>query len=258
MTEQTDHPSTTTPSFPSAPEILERLRVPFPDALKEQKQGKDYVPGWAYWARMIDDVGAYDFRILSSELTTFKLLRKIDGSTQRELVDIPAYVVTAELTIPGLGTRAGRGVQLLEDNAGEDVSKGAETDAFKRCCVLFGLGLDLYTKGKATRRAPHPGDTPRARKVADAVVDAVVAAVSENPEPAAQRPPSRDETRRQGSILPQQERTIRRLWQKRYPGGEEHVDDAINDWLADNDLPPLDQLEQDQAGELITVLQKKD
>lgn len=48
------------------------------------------------------------------------------------------------LSIPGLGTREHVGVQSIADRAGEDLVKGAVTDALKKCATLFGVGLELY------------------------------------------------------------------------------------------------------------------
>jgi hypothetical protein len=48
------------------------------------------------------------------------------------------------LTIPGLGTREHIGVQAVEERGGEDLVKGAITDALKKAATLFGVGLELY------------------------------------------------------------------------------------------------------------------
>src|SRR5690554_1694146 len=59
-------------------------------------------------------------------------------------VQLPCLVVFGELDIPGVGIRSGIGVQMIEDNAGEDVMKGAMTDCLKNCAKYFGLGLHMY------------------------------------------------------------------------------------------------------------------
>lgn len=48
------------------------------------------------------------------------------------------------LTIPGCGTREGEGVQVIRDNGGEDLEKGALADALKKAASMFGLNLDMY------------------------------------------------------------------------------------------------------------------
>ena len=49
-----------------------------------------------------------------------------------------------ELTIPGLGTRGGYGVQRYAANSGEDLLKGGASDALKKAATQFGVGLELY------------------------------------------------------------------------------------------------------------------
>lgn len=56
-------------------------------------------------------------------------------------------VIIGTLTIPGLGSRQGVGVQKLDQGGkavGEDMLKGAATDAFKNAAKYFGVGLHLY------------------------------------------------------------------------------------------------------------------
>ncbi len=58
-----------------------------------------------------------------------------------------------QLTIPGLGTRDGIGVQRIAPNSGEDFYKGHFTDSLKKCAKLFGVGLELY--GDDTEAGDH-------------------------------------------------------------------------------------------------------
>lgn len=53
-------------------------------------------------------------------------------------------IVTGELTIPGMGTRTGIGVQKVTERGGEDLVKGGSSDALKKASTLFGVGLELY------------------------------------------------------------------------------------------------------------------
>jgi hypothetical protein len=70
------------------------------------------------------------------------------------------------LSIPGLGDRFGIGVQEMENGSGADAAyKGAESDAFKRAAMAFGVGLDqLYIKSAPVapqrRTEPTPIRTP--------------------------------------------------------------------------------------------------
>lgn len=53
-------------------------------------------------------------------------------------------ICTGTLTIPGLGSRAGIGVQKVSERGGEDLIKGASSDALKKAATLFGVALELY------------------------------------------------------------------------------------------------------------------
>ena len=63
-----------------------------------------------------------------------------------------------ELTIPGLGTRGGYGVQKYTAGSGEDLLKGASSDALKKAATQFGVGLELYGEDREA-----PDYTPPAR-----------------------------------------------------------------------------------------------
>lgn len=63
-----------------------------------------------------------------------------------------------ELTIPGLGTRGGYGVQKYTAGSGEDLLKGASSDALKKAATQFGVGLELYGEDRE-----DPDYTPPAR-----------------------------------------------------------------------------------------------
>lgn len=126
--------------------LLDALSVPFPDRAIEQRQGAggrmlDYVATETVIRRLNDAVGVWDFRI------TDKLV------TQGELL-----VVWGELTIPGLGTRAGTGVQQLR--GGEDMWKGAASDCLKKCATLFNVGIDLYGPDLEAGEMPNENKVP--------------------------------------------------------------------------------------------------
>lgn len=113
-------------------EITARLMAPFPrEAIKQRQGGRgkmlDYVEGHSVIHRLIAATNnQFDLRVLS--------------------VDQKGDLMTAlvELTIPGLGSRQHMGVQKVAPNAGEDLVKGAITDALKKAATLFGVGLELY------------------------------------------------------------------------------------------------------------------
>lgn len=109
--------------------MLDALSVPFPENAIEQRPGGgnmmlDYVATETVIRRLNAVAKVWDFRI-----------------TDKMVVD-NLLVVWGELTIPGLGTRAGTGVQKLV--GGEDMWKGAASDCLKKCAVSFGVAIHLY------------------------------------------------------------------------------------------------------------------
>ena len=52
-------------------------------------------------------------------------------------------IVTGELSIEGMGTRTGVGVQEINEKA-IDLYKGASGDGIKKAATLFGVGIELY------------------------------------------------------------------------------------------------------------------
>lgn len=108
--------------------------------------------------RLNDICISWDFRITYRSMQLMALAR---GSGQNKRVeDVSVYVVEGELTIPGLGTRAGIGVQALDDGAGEDLIKGALSDAIKVAAAKFGVGLDLSVSAAPQRQAPKATNLP--------------------------------------------------------------------------------------------------
>lgn len=110
-------------------ELLDALSAPFPAHAIKQRQGGgnqmfDYVETETVIRRLNATVQVWDFRI-----TEIKVVEAL-------------LVVWGELTIPGLGTRSGTGVQQLR--GGEDMWKGAASDCLKKCATLFNVGIDLY------------------------------------------------------------------------------------------------------------------
>lgn len=73
-------------------------------------------------------------------------------------------IALGELTIPGMGTRTGTGVQRVQGNA-DDLVKGAASDALKKAATLFGVGLELYGPDLETGEIPNvpPARQPNAK-----------------------------------------------------------------------------------------------
>lgn len=131
---------------PDIATITTALMRPFPqEAIKTRQGGGNtrlrYVEGHSIIHRLIDATGNhFDLRVLS--------------------LDQKGDLLTAlvELTIPGLGSRQHIGVQKISERGGEDLAKGAITDAMKKAATLFGVGLELYgpdyAEADATQAAP--------------------------------------------------------------------------------------------------------
>ena len=121
----------------SAEQILELLGKPFrPEVIRSRRiAGKDvrYLPVSAVVERLNKSCNTWSFRIVRHETITMILNRRPEPR------DVPVFVVTAELEIAGLGVRQGLGVQALDDGGGEDLLKGASSDALKKAAQLFGL-----------------------------------------------------------------------------------------------------------------------
>lgn len=116
---------------------LEELTKPFPEnCLKTRKGGGNstltYIPGHLIIRRLNEATGNdWTFCVVSETETP-----QPDGKI--------LIKVRVALTIPGHGTREGIGVQIVSEKGGEDLYKGALTDAVKKAATFFGVGLELY------------------------------------------------------------------------------------------------------------------
>jgi hypothetical protein len=112
--------------------ISDALGKPFPpEAIKKRQGGAgkmlDYLDGATVIRRLNEATGNnWSFHVTRLEW-------------HGELL-----MATGELTIPGMGTRTGIGVQKVSERGGEDLVKGAATDSLKKSASLFGVGLQLY------------------------------------------------------------------------------------------------------------------
>lgn len=111
---------------------IEKLTRPFPKHAIKRREGArgrafDYVETHTVIHRLNEATGnQWDFRITRQDWRGDLL------------------IVTGELSIPGLGTRTGTGVQKISDGGGEDLVKGAASDCLKKAATLFGVALELY------------------------------------------------------------------------------------------------------------------
>lgn len=120
----------------------DKLTEPFPKAAIKQREatkgGKllDYVEGHTVIHRLNDSCDSWDLEI--KDIDTSVIGKDNEGN---DILLVRAHVA---LTLPELGTREHIGVQAVRARAGEDLVKGAVTDALKKAATLFGVGLELY------------------------------------------------------------------------------------------------------------------
>jgi hypothetical protein len=127
-------------------EILGLLQRPFrSEVIKDRKiAGRTikYVPVEMVIDRLNRACLNWTYRITNTSWETMKLNRWNDKIQRSEVREVMVYVVTGELEIPGLGARQAQGVQAIDDGSGEDLIKGASSDALKKCATLFGVPVD--------------------------------------------------------------------------------------------------------------------
>lgn len=117
----------------SRDETIAALGEPFPDdAIKTRALTK----------------GGATARYFSGD-TVIRRLNRATGNRwdmQIKSLTTAGDLVTAHvaLIIPELGSREHIGVQKVSERGGEDLVKGAITDALKKAATLFGVGLELY------------------------------------------------------------------------------------------------------------------
>ncbi len=112
--------------------ILKALGEPFPRAAVKSRPG----------------AGGKQFKFVEVETVIRRLNSATNGAWDFRIVSVDwkgdVMLCQGELTIPGLGTRTGFGVQKYAANSGEDLLKAASSDALKKSATLFGVGLELY------------------------------------------------------------------------------------------------------------------
>ena len=135
-------------------ETHKKLTANFPKSVvKKAPQGKfgDYVPHHIYTKRLVDVVGGkYNF--------TYDIIRDKDNAV------VGAVCV---LEIEGLGRMEEVGdvdMNALNRNITEsEILKLAVSDGLKRCCMRFGIGLELWTGG-VTEEEHYAGGQEQPKK----------------------------------------------------------------------------------------------
>jgi len=130
----------------TAEEILDLLGRRFrPEVVQQRKIGGRqvaYVPVAAVIERLNRACNTWNFRIVSRQ-TDVMLLNRWNAETRKsEPREVPVSVVIGELEIPELGARQAMGVQALDDGSGEDLLKGAGSDALKKAASMFGVSFE--------------------------------------------------------------------------------------------------------------------
>lgn len=129
--------------------MLEALGRPFPPNAIERRAGAG--------GRLYDYVAAETVIRRLNSATSGEWSFVITGHEWRgELL-----ITWGELTIPGLGTRSGTGVQKVTANAGEDIIKGSASDCLKKCATQFGVALELYGPDLEAGEAHQPTMPPQ-------------------------------------------------------------------------------------------------
>jgi hypothetical protein len=133
------------------------LTEPFPDDQVDRKNGKAYIPHELVRDRVITATGnCFDWSIEQVYFRDDGVTRRTDratGGAKRPW----SMVVIGTLMIPGLGRRSGIGAHPLDEGAGEDAAyKSAESDAFKRAAMAFGVGLQQLYINKPSAPRPRP------------------------------------------------------------------------------------------------------
>lgn len=136
--------------------ILSDLSVPFDPALKRQRtvQGPHGPRQLDYYDLMtvVDRLNAvapgWNCAVKSQDIRPF-------GQTNRGTDDRLMLIAVVSLYIPGVGTREHMGVQVVNaTSGGEDMWKGAISDAIKKAATLFGVGRELYGEDPVSAPAP--------------------------------------------------------------------------------------------------------
>lgn len=130
----------------TAEEILDLLGRRFrPEVVQQRKIGGRqvaYVPVAAVIERLNRACNIWNFRIVSRQTDTMLLNRWNAETRKSEPREVPVSVVIGELEIPELGARQALGVQALDDGSGEDLLKGAGSDALKKAASMFGVSIE--------------------------------------------------------------------------------------------------------------------
>lgn len=145
-------------SFEEKQKMLAGLAEPFPPEVIESRPGGggksfQYVKGWAVIERLSHVCAEWSTEVKWRQVQNMELFEWNRQANRNEIVTRPVMMVEIDLTIPGLGTRTGLGVQIMRPGS-EDMIKGAWTDALKVAASKFMVAHDLY-KGEDVGISVH-------------------------------------------------------------------------------------------------------
>ncbi len=116
---------------------LDLLTKAFPDNALKQRSGGG--------GKMLTYVEGHTVIHRLNDATNNQWTFSVDKIERMEIDQSNALVMAyVTLEIPDLGRRSHIGVQSVNARGGEDLVKGAVTDALKKAATLFGVGLELY------------------------------------------------------------------------------------------------------------------
>lgn len=139
------------PNRPTVEFTLAELRRPFHPRVQKQKSGFTYIPHGIVRRRIIKATGN-DFTWEVNDI-----IFRDGNEIQRK--DATVCIVLGTLTIPRLGRRSGIGSAIIQKGT-EDQYKSAESDAFKRAAMAFGVALELYGDDLEAQIADRPSTPP--------------------------------------------------------------------------------------------------
>jgi hypothetical protein len=209
----------------------DKLTQPFPrSAIKQRQAGGgrmlDYIEGHAVIHRLNDATdNCWDM--------------EVKDISSKEIGQNTLMIARVALHIPGLGTREGLGVQMVHERGGEDLVKGCITDALKKAATLFGVGLELYGPDYEAGDVAPVSQSGRAQP-RDSAPPPVRAPVA----------PLRQEPAQTGRIAAGQQQAIIRMCDELGYTTEDRI-------AADFNKGSLSMLTQEEAGDLITALDKE-
>lgn len=140
--------------------ILDLLSQPFPaDKIKYREAGNSgkqlaYLETMTVIEHLNEHAPRWNLTIIDQSIHPFG---QTSRGSQRLLLK-----ATVSLYIEGIGSRSHVGVQVVNaEDGGEDLWKGAVSDALKKAASLFGVGKELYSDPEPIPLSVYPQNFPQ-------------------------------------------------------------------------------------------------